>query len=111
MITLITGKRSSGKTRKAKELTKEKETVWLSEDLLISPFSYYMINSKTEFIVIDDLKNKEAVLMLLSSEKIRIERRGKDAELIKTPNIIIISETLDENDFLKMDLNIIKCII
>lgn len=109
MITLITGMQASGKTTKAREITKGKNSVWLYEDLLKSPFCFNRVDSKTEYIVIDEVKNREAVGILLVSEKLQIERQCKKAEIIDMPNIILISQNLNREDFPNPNIKVIEC--
>lgn len=109
MITLITGMQESGKTTKAREITKGKNTIWLYENLLKSPFCFNRVDSDTEYMVIDEVKNKEAISMFLVSEKLRIERHCKKDEIIDMPNVILISENLNRNDFPNQNIKVIEC--
>lgn len=107
MITLITGNLGCGKTTKAVQMTENRKTVWLNERALREPFCFQSVTPETECIVIDELVSKNAINMFLSSDKLQIERENEAPEMIDMPDIIIISGSLNKNDFLTDNVKII----
>lgn len=109
MIYLITGKKASGKSKKALEITKGKKYVLFNEIFLKSAFCFNGVDSMTEYIIIDDVKNKESVEMFLKYKKLQIERQCKTPEIIDMPNVILISKNLTKKDFPCRIINVIEC--
>lgn len=95
--TFITGKQSSGKTTKAKEITNGKETVFLNNTEKIRELRFYL-TEKTEFIVIDDIYEQsdlEDIVPLLQFPTIRFRQPySKMLTEIQTPAIIAISNSI-----------------
>ncbi len=112
--TFITGKQSSGKTTKAKEITEGKETVYLNNTDQIRELRFEL-NEKTEFIVIDDLYEKsdlEEIIVLLQFPTIRFRQPySKKLTEIPTPKIIAISNSISitkASEILKEKFNYIE---
>lgn len=92
MITIITGPQGSGKTTKAKELVKEMNASWVSEEMIQDPFwTGQHVAKDTSVIVIDELTN---LAIIEEFEKygnsLMIEERGCLPKFIKMPELIFV---------------------
>lgn len=107
MITLITGDPSSGRSTIAIEITRGKKSVWLHEGSLGSCFCFNVVHSDTEFIVIDEVNDIDAAYVFIN-EELEIQRPSKKTEIIKMPDVILISRNLSSEDFPDIDLHVIE---
>ena len=88
---IITGKARSGKTTKAKELTKGKKTVWIDPGQLSNAFAFDLVKTDTERIVIDGAGLSNKILCIVFCKRIEINKRGSAPFEIDRPELIIVS--------------------
>ena len=93
MITIITGKRGSGKSSLAKKIVGDKKAVWVQQHSLKSDFwaSEYGVKKNTEFIIVDELSDIDKVKELFN-DVLTIQERLKRKRRISMPQIIIVSQ-------------------
>jgi len=98
---VITGARGSGKSRKAREIVEGKKhiTVYAPDFFSAIEKNHYLLcdaEKDTEYIVIDDIpkKNIDKLKDFLSSESIRVEKRGKPLIEISPKFILIFQENI-----------------
>jgi len=96
MITIITGAQSSGKTLKAKEIVKNKPTVWIDGLRIESKFVFTDVNSDTEYVVFDDVSRFKisAILKLVGQEIIEVNKKNVPVWYRKAPHIIVCGNDL-----------------
>lgn len=100
--TFITGKQSSGKTTKAKEITEGKETIWYSN---FKNLRYLRedLTEQTKFIVIDNIQNTQALKTIAETltQKEQLTFRqlySTQKTTIKTPTIILITNSISKEE-------------
>jgi len=100
-VTIITGPLRSGKSRKAKELSKDKKTVWLTLGFtnLQDPFAFSDVDKDTECVVFDDLTRKQDIDYILSIDNIKVNKKGQNPISIAMPEIIICAEKITKTDY------------
>ena len=93
MITIITGKRGSGKSSLVKKIVGDKKAVWVPEYALKSDFwaSEYGVKKDTEFIIIDEATDIEEIKELFNDVLV-IQEPFKRKYSISMPQIIIVSQ-------------------
>jgi len=102
---VITGARGSGKSRKAREIVEGKKhiTVYAPDFFSAIEKNHYLLcdaEKDTEYIVIDDIPKKklnkkiDKLKDFLSSESIRVEKRGKPLIEISPKFILIFQENI-----------------
>lgn len=91
-LTIITGARASGKTRKARKITEGYNNLWLCPSSIGSTFEFQQVTEYTEYIVYDGLTYNEInkVLDLFKKTKIEINKPMKKPFTIPIPNIIAV---------------------
>ena len=101
MITIITGKRGSGKSSLVKKIVGGKKAVWVQQYALNGAFwtSEYEVKADTEFIIVDEVTEIEELKELFSDVLVIRERLKKDYR-ISMPQIIIVSQNA-----LKVDIS------
>ena len=110
MITLITGKKASGKSTMVREITNGAKTVYVPEYGLEHPFwtSMNEIKADVKFIVIDEATDASK-LKELFNDTLTVSEALKKEYSISTPDIIIVSQTitdLDDVSFSHIDMDI-----
>lgn len=110
MITLITGKKASGKRSMVKKITNGARTVYVPEYGLEHPFwtSMNEIKADVKFIVIDEATDASK-LKELFNDTLTVSEALKKEYSISTPDIIIVSQTitdLDDVSFSHIDMDI-----
>ena len=110
MITLITGKKASGKSSMVKKITNGAKTVYVPEYGLEHPFwtSMNEIKADVKFIVIDEATDASK-LKELFNDTLTVSEALKKEYSISTPDIIIVSQTitdLDDVSFSHIDMDI-----
>ena len=93
MITIITGKRGSGKSSLVKKIVGDKKAVWVQQHSLKNDFwtSEYGVKKNTEFIIVDEVTEIEE-LKELFSDVLVIQEPFKRKYSISMPQIIIVSQ-------------------
>ncbi len=93
MITIITGKRGSGKSSLVKKIVGDKKAIWVQQYALNGYFwtSEYGVKADTEFIIIDEATDIEGLKELLNDVLV-IQERLKRKRSISMPQIIIVSQ-------------------
>ena len=93
MITIITGKKGSGKSQLVKKIVGDKKAVYVEQYSLLNDFwtSQYEVKADTEFIIVDEVTEIEE-LKELFSDVLAIRERMKKDYSIKMPQIIITSQ-------------------
>ena len=93
MITIITGKRGSGKSSLVKKIVGDKKAIWVQQYALNGDFwtSEYGVKADTEFIIVDEVTEIEE-LKELFSDALVIQERLKRKRSISMPQIIIVSQ-------------------
>ena len=101
MITIITGKRGSGKSSLVKKIVGDKKAVWVQQHSLKNDFwtSEYGVKKNTEFIIVDEVTEIEE-LKELFSDVLVIQEPFKRKYSISMPQIIIVSQNA-----LKVDIS------
>ena len=102
MIRIIKGARDSGKTRLAKSIMKDANVVVPTGGC----FCLSEVDADTDFIFIDD-RDHLLKHMSIDAPRMMVDRQGKFPLLVDTPDVIIISEMLDESDFPNSEVEII----
>lgn len=102
MITLITGPANSGKSTKAKEITKNKNTEWFTGRKLNHTYAFSQVDDNTEYLVIDEANNIDQLKCFFKDDKLLINRKMKKPIHIKLLNIIIISQTIKADHILNL---------
>ena len=97
MITLITGKKASGKSSMVKKITNGAKTVYVPEYGLEHPFwtSMNEIKADVKFIVIDEATDASK-LKELFNDTLTVSEALKKEYSISTPDIIIVSQTITD---------------
>ena len=93
MITIITGKRGSGKSSLVEKIVGDKKAVWVQEYSLKGAFwtSEHEVKADTEFIIIDEATDIEE-LKELFGDVLTIREPFKRKYSISMPQIIIVSQ-------------------
>ena len=93
MITIITGKKGSGKSQLVKKIVGDKKAVYVEQYSLLNDFwtSQSGVNSKTKYIVIDEVTDIDKIHMLFNRHIKIVEPLKKDCS-ISMPQIIITSQ-------------------
>lgn len=93
MITIITGKRGSGKSSLAKKIVGDKKAVWVQQHSLKSDFwaSEYEVKADTEVIIVDEVSDISKVKELFNDVLV-IQERLKRKRRVSMPQIIIVSQ-------------------
>lgn len=93
MVTIITGKRGSGKSSLVKKIVEDKKAVWVEQYALKGAFwtSEYEVKKNTEFIIIDEVTEIGELKELFGDVLVVRERLKKDYS-ISMPQIIIVSQ-------------------
>ncbi len=93
MITIITGKRGSGKSSLVKKIVGDKKATWVQQYALNGYFwtSEYGVKADTEFIIVDEATDIEG-LKELFNDVLVIQERLKRKRSISMPQIIIVSQ-------------------
>ena len=93
MITIITGKRGSGKSSLVKKIVGDKKAVWVPEYALKGAFwtSEHGVDAGTEFIIVDEVTEIEE-LKELFNDILVVQERFKRKRSISMPQIIIVSQ-------------------
>ena len=93
MITIITGKRGSGKSSLVEKIVGDKKAVWVQEYSLKNDFwtSEYKVKKDTEFIIVDEATDIEE-LKELFNDVLTIQEPFKRKYSISMPQIIIVSQ-------------------
>lgn len=99
MIVFITGNQGTGKSEKAISILKDSKYLILNEEQLKSPYAYSQLTKETEWIVLDEASHLDLIKALITSKKLRVYKKGKSLEIIKTPNIIIVSQIISSKNF------------
>ncbi len=101
MITIITGKRESGKSSLVKKIVGDKKATWVQQYALNGYFwtSEYGVKADTEFIIVDEVTEIEELKELLGDVLAIREPMKKDYS-ISMPQIIIVSQNA-----LKVDIS------
>lgn len=109
-VTIITGAVATGKSKKAREMTASKKTVWLDRLNLKDPFLFQSITSETEVIVIDDLADQKIseIKKFIGTPKLMVNTRGKMSFEVERPEIIIVSNDLKKKDFIRQHVDFIE---
>lgn len=106
MITIITGKRGSGKSTLVKKIVGDKKAVWVQEYSLKSDFwtSEYGVKADTEFIIVDEGTEIEELKELFGDVLVIREPMKKDYR-VSMPQIIIVSQNALKVDILYTHIN------
>ena len=101
MITIITGKRGSGKSSLVKKIVGDKKAVWVPEYALKGAFwtSEHGVDAGTEFIIVDEVSDISKVKELFNDILV-VQERFKRKRSISMPQIIIVSQNA-----LKVDIS------
>lgn len=101
MITIITGKRGSGKSTLVKKIVGDKKAIWVEQYALKGAFwtSEYGVKADIEFIIVDEVTEIEE-LKELFGDVLTIRERLKKDYRISMPQIIIVSQNA-----LKVDIS------
>ena len=93
MITIITGKKGSGKSQLVKKIVGNKKAVYLEEDSLSFRFwtSSHGIEKTTEYIIVEGATDATK-LKRLFNDRLMIREPLKKQYSIKMPQIIITSQ-------------------
>ena len=100
-ITIIYGPERTGKTRLAKDISRDKYTVWLCgqcNKFNDDPFIFSKVDKTTEYIIIDDIhkRNILSAMALFSPMEININKRYESSYTISIPKVLLI---LDVSEF------------
>ena len=101
MITIITGKRGSGKSSLVEKIVGDKKAVWVQEYALKGAFwtSEHGVDADTEFIIVDEATDIEE-LKELFNDVLVIQEPFKRKYSISMPQVIIVSQNA-----LKVDIS------
>lgn len=93
MVTIITGKKGSGKSQLVKKIVGNKKAVYVHQNSLLNDFwtSQNGVKADTEFIIVDEGTEIEE-LKELFSEVLAIREPMKKDYRISMPQIIIVSQ-------------------
>ena len=110
MITIITGKKGSGKSQLVKKIVGDKKAVWVPEYALKGDFwtSEYGVKKNTEFIIVDEVSDIGKVKELFSDVLV-IQERLKRKRSISMPQIIITSQNALKVDVSHTHINCDLC--
>ena len=92
MIITIEGHRAEGKSTLAKSIYGCKKTSFIQESSLGSSFWASSLDSCTEVIVVDDVKDYKNTCNFFKNETIIINERFGNSFDIKTPMVILIKQ-------------------
>lgn len=96
-VTIILGKQATGKSTMARKMCSGRECV----EILHCQLKYLpsKFNSDTIIFIDDVLCMSKELISLLESDKLSIRVKYKDNSIIDTPDIILVSDILKEEDF------------
>lgn len=112
MITIITGKKGSGKSQLVKKIVGGKKAVYLEEDSLSFPYRFWAsshgIKKNTKYIIIDGATDATK-LKRLFNDRLMIREPLKKQYSIKMPQIIITSQNALKVDVSHTHINCDLC--
>ncbi len=92
MIITIEGERETGKTLLAREISADRETVWLEEYEIDGMFGLSDILESTQLVIIDNVRNYEKTKSIFDKKNIVVQKIFCDEKVITTPDVILIKE-------------------
>ena len=101
-VTILAGPQNSGKTTQARELTKQKKSVWLFKECLDGYHDKH-ITQDTEIVVFDEIKLSDIPCIADFAAKEFLTFRpyyAKSTIIMERPEILICTE-LDANQIIK----------
>ncbi len=101
-IIIITGAGATGKTTKAKELTKDLKTACLSFSTYKKGerrINYSNVSPDTEAIIIEESATITEIIPMYFTNTVIVDKRGFDPFEYKLQLIIFTSNNLTKNDF------------
>lgn len=118
-ITIIYGPAGAGKSRLARDISRNKKAVWLCgqcKKFNDDPFIFSKVDKTTEYIIIDDIpkKNILSAMALFSPMQIIINKRYESPYTISIPKVVLILDVSEYKfpegssithrfDFIKLD--------
>ena len=110
MITVITGKRGSGKSSLVKKIVGDKKAVWVQQYALNGAFwtSSHGVKADTKYIVIDEVSDITKVSELFEDILV-IKQPQKHRYRITTPNVLLVMKDIPKMDisFTHIDCHIV----
>ena len=103
MVTVIYGAPETGKSTKAREVTKGKKAVWFHEKGLTGPFAFSQVEKDTEFLVIEEAENIDLCKSIAALDEIVIEKQCKIPFGMKRPHLIIVTTSILLFSMIKAD--------